>query len=383
MMSETIEIVVRSAAPQAERAVNDAMLQLLARMAPLGLPPAAIAAMTWEAENPAAFDPGRRVIDIAVRDAIAGFLPRVTLRPGPPGLTVTATIDTQRPDTTRPAWRGFSAPDLARAYAARSQVPDLQAVFEAWRARTAAFTASQTHPALDVVYGPGPNETLDLFYPAGPRSGPLPLWVFIHGGFWQAMDKNLHGHFAAGMLAAGFAVAVPNYELAPAIDLAGIVDQMLRCMAFLHGRAASFGLDPEAIHVSGHSAGGHLAAMLASDPRTGFVRSALPISGLFDLEPMSLLPMRRLLGLDTPRIVAELSPTRRALLARCAVEIAVGAGELPEFIRQSDEIAMIWGCPAAHHVPGKHHFDVVDELADGGPLLDQALRLAGTRRPTT
>ena len=138
MMSETIEIVVRSAAPQAERAVNDAMLQLLARMAPLGLPPAAIAAMTWEAENPAAFDPGRRVIDIAVRDAIAGFLPRVTLRPGPPGLTVTATIDTQRPDTTRPAWRGFSAPDLARAYAARSQVPDLQAVFEAWRVRTAA-----------------------------------------------------------------------------------------------------------------------------------------------------------------------------------------------------------------------------------------------------
>jgi arylformamidase len=382
MMSDTIELVVRSEAPVAARAVNDAMLQLLARMAPLGLPPAAIAAMTWEAENPAAFDPGRRVIDIAVRDAIAGFLPRVTLRPGAPGLTVTATIDTRRPDASRPLWRGLSAPELARAYAARSQVPDLQAVFEAWRARTASFVASQHHPALDLVYGPGPNETLDLFYPSGSRAVPPPLWIFIHGGFWQAMDKNLHGHFAAGMVAAGFAVAVPNYELAPAIDLAGIVDQMRRCTAFLHGRAEDFGIDPNAIHVSGHSAGGHLAAMLASDPRTGFVRSALPISGLFDLEPMSLLPMRRLLGLETPRIVAELSPARRFRHGECMVEVAVGAGELPEFIRQSDELAALWGCPAAHHVPARHHFDVVDELADGGPLLEQALRLAGTRRKT-
>lgn len=379
MMPQSIELVARSDAEDPVRAVNEAMLRLLAQMAPLGLPPAALVAMTWEAERPAAFDPCRRAIDIAVRDAIAGFRPPVTLRPGDAGLRIVATLDTGRPEATARIWRDFTLPDLARAYAARSQVPDLQAVFDAWRARSAAFVAAQRRPALDLVYGPGPNETLDLFYPAGAAQRNLPLWIFIHGGFWQAMDKNLHDHFAAGMLQAGFAVAVPNYELAPAIDLAGIVDQMRRCALFLHARAAAFGLDPDAIHVSGHSAGGHLAAMLASDPRTAFLRSSLPISGLFDLVPMSLLPMRRLLGLDTPRIVAELSPLQRQPVPGCRVEIAVGDGELPEFRRQSDEIASAWRCPAAHHVIGRHHFDVVDDLADGGRLLDQALRLAGRR----
>lgn len=378
-MTQTIELVAHSDAADPARAVNDAMLQLLAQMAPLGLPPAALVAMTWEAEQPAAFDPGRRVIDIAVRDAIAGFRPAVALRPGGPGLRVVATLDTRRPDGTSKIWRDFTLPELARAYAARSQVPDLQAVFETWRARTASFVAAQRRPALDLVYGPGPNETLDLFYPMGIAPKSLPLWIFIHGGFWQAMDKNLHGHFAAGMLQAGFAVAVPNYELAPAIDLAGIVDQMRRCVLFLRARASEFGIDPEALHVSGHSAGGHLAAMLASDPRTGFLRSSLPISGLFDLVPMSLLPMHRLLGLHAPRIVAELSPVRRAPVDGCRVEIAVGDRELAEFRRQSDEIATAWSCPSAHHVAGRHHFDVVDELADGGPLLEQALRLAGRR----
>jgi arylformamidase len=378
-MAGTLELVVESSDDDPARAVNAALLALLARMAPLGLPPAALTAMTWEADNPAAFDPGRRVIDLAAREAIAGFLPPVTLRPGGPGLRIVATLDTRRPDPDARIWRDLTLPELARAYAARSQVPDLQAVFETWRARSSAFVATQRRPALDLVYGPGPNETLDLFYPDASRAAGVPLWIFIHGGFWQAMDKNLHGHFGAGMRTAGFAVAVPNYELAPAMDLAGIVDQMRRCALFLHARAATFGIDPEAIHVCGHSAGGHLAAMLASDPRTGFLRSSLPVSGLFDLVPMSLLPMRRLLGLDTPRRVTELSPLQRARNAGCRVEIAVGIDELPEFRRQSDEIAAVWGCPAAHHVPGRHHFDVVDDLADGGKLLDQALRLAGRR----
>jgi arylformamidase len=378
-MAGRIELVARSEAEDPARAVNEALLRLLAQMGPLGLPPAALTAMTWEAANPAAFDPGRRVIDIAVRDAIAGFRPPVTLRSGGAGLTIVATLDTRAADATTKVWRDFTLPELARAYAARSQVPDLQAVFERWRARTAAFVAAQRRPALDLVYGPGPNETLDLFYPAGATQRNLPLWIFIHGGFWQAMDKNLHGHFAAGMLAAGFAVAVPNYELAPAIDLAGIVDQMRRCALFLHGRAAAFGIDPDAIHVSGHSAGGHLAAMLAADPRTAFLRSSLPVSGLFDLMPMSLLPMSRLLGLGSDRIVAELSPTRRTPTGSCRVEIAVGGDELPEFRRQSDEIAASWHLPPANHVPGRHHFDVVDDLADGGPLLAQALRIAGRR----
>lgn len=382
-MSETIELVAGSDAEDPVRAINDALLDLLAQMAPLGLPPAALTGMIWEAANPAAFDPGRRVIDIAVRDAIAGFRPRVTLRPGSAGLRIVATLDTRRPDATTKIWRDFTLPALARAYSARSQVADLQAVFEHWRARSAAFLATQRRPALDLVYGPGPNETLDLFYPPGATQRNLPLWIFIHGGFWQAMDKNLHRHFAAGMLAAGFAVALPNHELAPALDLAGIADQLRRAALFVHARAPEFGIDADAIHVCGHSAGGHLAAMLASDPRTGFLRSALPVSGLFDLVPMSLLPMRRLLGLDSERIVAELSPVRRTRTGACRVEIAVGADELPEFRRQSDEIAALWNCPPAHHVPGRHHFDVVDDLADGGPLLEQALGLVGRRAATS
>jgi arylformamidase len=371
----SVELTARSDATDPVVAVNRALHALVAQLSARGLPPAALTAMTWEAEHPAAFHPGRRVIDLSVREAIAGFLPPVKLRAGRPGLTIVARVAVPDATDPGPVWRGMTGGELARAYAARSQVPDLQAVFEQWARRTAGFVAAQHRPALDLVYGPGPNETLDLFYPTGVARPPL--WIFVHGGFWQAMDKNLHGHFAAGMLRAGFAVAVPNYELAPTVTLATIVDQTRRCVRFLHAHADGFGLDPNSLHVAGHSAGGHLAAMLASDPDTAFLRSSLPIAGLFDLEPMHLLPMGRLLGLDDAERVRELSPMLRRPTPGCTVSVAVGAGELPEFVRQSDALAAAWGCGPAHHVAGRHHFDVVDELADGGPLLEQALRAAG------
>lgn len=371
----TIELTVRSDAPDPARAVNDALQRLLARMAPLGLAPASLVAMTWEAEHPAAYHPSRRAIDLAMREAISGFAPPIALRPGGPGLVVTARLAEPGEPDPAPAWRGATLAQLARSYSARSQVPDVQAVFESWRVRSAGFVARQARPAIDLVYGPGPNETVDLYYPAD-CAAKRPLWIFVHGGFWQAMDKDLHAHFAAGMLAAGHAVAVPNYALAPALPLAGIVDQLRRCVRFLHAHADAFGLDADRVHVAGHSAGGHLAAAIASDPATAFVRSSLPVSGLFELEPMRLLPMGRLLGLHGAADVDALSPARHRPAAGCRVAVAVGALEPDGFLQQSDELAAAWRCGDALRVAGRHHFDIVDELADGGPLLELALRTA-------
>ena len=372
-----IELKVRSDVGDPARAVNDAMHQLLARMAPLGLAPASLLAMTWEAEHPAAYHPSRRAIDLAMREAISGFAPPIELRPGGPGLAVTARLAEPAAPDPAPAWRGATLAQLARAYSARGQVADVQAVFESWRSRSAEFVARQRRPAIDLVYGPGPNETVDLFYPAQAATR-VPLWIFVHGGFWQAMDKDLHAHFAAGMLAAGHAVAVPNYALAPALPLSGIVDQVSRCTRFLHAHADAFGLDPGRVHVAGHSAGGHLAATIACDPATAFVRSSLPLSGLFELEPMRLLPMSRVLGLHGAADVDALSPARRRPNAGCRVAVAVGALEPDGFLEQSDELAAAWRCGGASRIAGRHHFDVVDELADGGPLLELALRTAST-----
>ncbi|MBM4220285.1 MAG: alpha/beta hydrolase [Gammaproteobacteria bacterium] len=375
-MTSTIRLTARSDEVDPERAVNEAMRRLVAQMAPLGLVPADLVAMTWEARHPAAFHPGRRPIHLAAREAISGFLPPVTLRPGGPGLSVVATLAAPRPPDPRPVWNGFDAAGLARAYSARGSIADTQPIFDRWRALGDAFVAAQHRPALDLVYGPGPNERLDLFYPASATPA-APLWIFVHGGYWQAMDKRLNVHLAAGMLGAGFAVAMPDYELAPSLPLAGIVDQVRRAALFLHANAAGFGLDADEVHVAGHSAGGHLCAMLASDPATAFLRSALPVSGLFDVEPHRLLPMGRLLGMPDSASARALSPIARRPNAGCRVAAAVGANEPAEFVRQSDALAQAWGCGPALHRVDRHHFDVVDDFADGGPLHELALRLAG------
>jgi arylformamidase len=248
-------------------------------------------------------------------------------------------------------------------------------IFERWRHDGAAFL--KTHGAhRELAYGGAPRERFDLLMPSGidrPR-----LHVFIHGGYWQALDKSAHAQFARGMLAAGFAVATLNYSLAPDKPLAGLVDEIRLALAVLWRSAPDLGLAQQPFDLAGHSAGAHLAAMALGTDWAGqglppdLIGSATLVSGLYELEPLTHLPMAPLLGLD--RVQAHLLSPINLPPPACRLLLAVGEQETDEFRHQTASLAHSWRVPPERHrvVPGRNHFTILDELAEG-PLALAAL----------
>jgi len=353
-------------------ALREALSAILRGLVAAGCGPHHLTGMVWESADPAAFHPARHEVDLAWREVFAGFRPLITLRTGAnEGLTVRASFaPPAAPPPAEPVHAGYSLPELARQYSPRLQT-DMEALFRQWSEDGQAFRAH--HRGLDLAYGPGVYERLDLYRPQG--AGRAPLWVFLHGGYWQASDKTQHAQFAKGMLDAGYAVAMPNYGLAPDTPLTIIVDQVGAALRFLAREADSLGIDPKRIHLAGHSAGGHLAAMAVLDPQAPPVRSALLLSGLFDLAPLRFLPLGRLLGLDDPALAARLSPLGHPPPRGLRISVAVGEKESDEFKRQSRAIAEAWGAPAPLIATDRHHFSLLEEL-NGGALLDLALATA-------
>jgi arylformamidase len=245
----------------------------------------------------------------------------------------------------------------------------MNVLFKQWSKDGARFRAGRG--GLDLCYGPGRYETFDLFLPQGIERPPV--WIFVHGGYWQASDKLQHTQFAQGMLDAGYAVVMANYGLAPETGLATIVQQVSRLLTYLVEEAASLSIDADRLHVAGHSAGAHIAAMIAAQGTVPTLRSVLLLSGLFDLEPLTLLPMGTLLKL-TRSSVAALSPARIAAPIGIKVALAVGADESDEFKRQSQVMASSWNAPDPLIVPG-HHFNMLEGLNEGA-LLELATSLA-------
>jgi arylformamidase len=265
--------------------------------------------------------------------------------------------------------------DLDAEYDNRTRVPGSAAILEGWSRDAAAFRTTWARSHLDMPYGTSARERFDLFLPEA--DGPAPLALFIHGGYWQALDRTAVSHFARGMLAHGVAVAVPSYDLCPAVPLAHIVDQMQRLCALLCLRTHQH------ILAIGHSAGGHLAASLLGADLSRFAKAlagiaavpgAVPISGVFELEP--LLPTRIGQALRlTPEAARALSPRFRPAPAG-EVHAVVGAAESDEFRRQTRDFAAAWG-GTAEEIPGANHFSVLDPLTDpGSPLVARAAGMA-------
>lgn len=231
---------------------------------------------------------------------------------------------------------------------------------------------------LDLGYGPGPRNRLDLFLPEGAARG---LAVFVHGGYWKAFDKSLWSHLAAGPLAHGFAVAMPSYTLCPDIRITGISREIADAVGFAAGEIAG------PIRLTGHSAGGHLVTRMISGapllPETVLRRVAgvTSISGVHDLRPLMRTDMNDTLNIDTAEAQSE-SPVLLTPLAAIPVTAWVGASERPEFVRQNRALYEMWRgfepSMRLHEDPGKHHFDVIDGLADpAGPLCRAFLGLDG------
>ena len=259
---------------------------------------------------------------------------------------------------------------LDAQYNNRARIPEHGQIFERWAAASAlARDRSLCH--LDVGYGADPSETLDVFTTPRPNA---PVLVFIHGGWWRSLDKRDHSFVAPAFTQAGAMVVVPNYALCPSVTIETIVLQMVAALVWVHKHAARYGGDPGRIVVAGHSAGGHLAAMLLScrwqeiarDLPTRLVTSALSISGLFDLAPLLHTPHLQADLRLTPAAVTRLSPARFAP-PEGKLYAVVGADESEEFLRQNQLIRSAWGeraVPVCESVAGEHHFGVVHALVD-------------------
>ena len=280
-----------------------------------------------------------------------------------------------------------SDPDWLNAqYNNRELVPDHARHLAHW-AEASALARSKADCRLDLRYGDGAQERLDLF-PA-PRAG-APVLVFVHGGYWRALDKSDFSFVAPVFTQAGAMVVVPNYALCPGVTVEHITMQLVRSLQWVWHNAAKHGGDPRRIVVAGHSAGGHLAAMLlscrwkqvAEELPAQLVGGALSISGLFDLEPIRQTPFLQADLQLTPAAVRWLSP---AFFPRPKGKLyaTVGAGESDEFLRQNQLIRDVWGptaVPVCETLPGRNHFSVLGSLVDpAGRLHELALRLLGMR----
>jgi len=363
------EIIAYSAESDPVEALRDALSNILAGLIAAGCGPHHLREMVWETDKPEAFHLSRHAVELAYREVFAGFRPPIRLQPtAKAGLTIRARHAAAQPlpDTLVD---GYTLRELGRQYSPRLQA-DMKVLFRQWTRDGEAFRAG--HSGVDLAYGPGRFETLDLYRPAGAKRAPV--FVFIHGGYWQASDKAQHAQFARGLLDAGYAVAMPNYGLAPDAPLEASIAQSVAALNFLVRETDALGLDAAHLHVCGHSAGGHLAAIALCAEDAPPIASALLLSGLYDLRPLGHLPLGRLLGLDDAARATGLSPLARPRPQATRIAFAVGEGESDAFKAQSAALAEAWQAPAPLLCPG-HHFSMLEGL-NGGALLDLALRTA-------
>ncbi len=231
-----------------------------------------------------------------------------------------------------------------------------------------------------LVYDSASGETLDL-YPA-PGPGPKPVFVYIHGGYWRMLGKNDSAFMAKTFTGLGISVAVVDYTLAPKVTLEEIVRQVRSAIAWLWQNGAEHGIDPERIYVGGSSAGGHLTgAVVAGGWRGSFglpenaIKGAMPVSGIFDLEPLTHSFVNEWMGLDLERAEA-LSPIRHLPPVPCKMVVAWGAAETRGFHEQAHAWLAAWrgaGFAAVEiEVPDRHHFDVVLDWYDADSAMTRA-----------
>jgi arylformamidase len=268
--------------------------------------------------------------------------------------------------------------EIERGYNNRAAVPDHPVWFERY-ARWSAEAFARYRPVRNVRYGTGPKETLDLFLPPG---APRATFAFIHGGYWRALDKDDFAFVAAPFVEQGIAVANINYDLCPGVSIATVVDECRRAVAWLARDGARHGACATNVVVGGHSAGGHLAAMmLVTDwAALGFAappcRAALTLSGVHDLTPLVNFSFNADFGLDLAE-AHRLSPVALPMRAPMPLLMACGGSETSEFLRQTQLLWDAWPevrqpVSAPLFVPGADHFSVVGEYTKSDSALTQA-----------
>jgi arylformamidase len=273
---------------------------------------------------------------------------------------------------------------LDQQYNPRANGSDVSSIFAVWQNRSSEARQRINTKTLDLPYGDMPGERLDVFLCSKTKSisKKSPTLVFIHGGYWRAMDKFDFSFIAEPYLANGINVVLTNYDLCPQVSLDTICRQQSRALGWLHQNSELLGLAPNRIFVSGHSAGGHLAAMMSVarwpliDVRlpTNLIKGAISLSGLFDLQPLVSTPF---LASDlrlTEEQAIQMSPALMKSESKAPLLIAVGAKESAEFHRQSELLITAWQdrCLPLLEVNEANHFVICDEFASASSPLFRA-----------
>lgn len=264
--------------------------------------------------------------------------------------------------------------DWDDAYANGVHIPGAADYPPRWATAAATMKADLGSRHRILTYGQGPRNVMDLMVP---EATPIGLFVFIHGGYWMKFAGADWLHLASGALNRGWAVAMPTYTLSPDARISAMTVEMSAAIA----TAAAEINGP--IRLAGHSAGGHLVSRMACTDApiptdvAGRISHIVSISGLHDLRPLMRTAMNDTLALDEAEAQSE-SAALQAPRDRIRITCWVGANERPEFVRQNALLANIWtGLGAetrAVEETDRHHFDVIDGLADpSSPLMTEVL----------
>ena len=242
----------------------------------------------------------------------------------------------------KPVYRGYDQKSLDLEYDMRLRCPHFAETFAGLEMESARVV-ERFECRLDVPFGESALERLD-FWPGG---GGAPILLFIHGGYWRAFDKSVFRFVAERFVEAGACVVLNNYDLCPHVTMDVITEQNRQALAWIWNHAAEIGGDPDRIHVTGHSAGGHLTAMLLATEWTRYglppspIRGACALSGLFDLEPLRRSYLNADLRMDE-ETARRNSPIHNIGDSAPELIVAVGGGESDEFRRQSRSFADAW-----------------------------------------
>ena len=278
-------------------------------------------------------------------------------------------------------YRDYDQAALDAQYNARSAVPAFDAFVRRWVSDSEQVV--QDLPCtLDVAYGDGPVEILDIFHPRG--GGPAPVLMFFHGGYWRAGDKSWFRYLAKPFVERGAMVVVPRYGLCPAFEMDELIDQCRRAVAWTFRHAGDYGGDSARLFVSGHSAGGHIAGMMQATDWTAYeglpanaIKGATGLSGLYDLEPIRLSKVNEPLKLsvesadrNSPTKLPPSAPPPPAFLA-------FGSLESAEYGRQTaayaETLKKAGGAPVSLCVEGHHHFSILEAFGNPQHRLGQAV----------
>lgn len=267
---------------------------------------------------------------------------------------------------------------LSQQFMPRIAVPTHEKWLAEDLARSAAIRAGGLGQ-LDVRYGTGPRQALDIF-PAARAGAPILVW--IHGGYWRALSKEYYTTIVPPLLAAGAAIVLVGYDLCPAIMLSKLLAQTRDALHWVRGHAAQMGGDPNRLILAGNSAGAHICAMALQHDWPGesgtadAIRAAALITGIYDLSPVPRIPVQQEVQL-TADDVERLSPMHLPVQSTARCLVAAGGDEPDMWIDQSrDYHAKLQAAKVASDlmiIPGRHHFSITRDLADASAPLTQAV----------